>query len=196
VLASALVTVRIVVDAAGSVSEARVLRTREEWRSGAAAADMAAATRLITEDAVTTVRQWRYEPPASPVFWTMTVFYNDGPAKGQGERAGDADAAASGDAGGQALRVGGVVRAPEKLVNVAPTYPQAALDAGIEGLVSIEATIDESGAVSEARVLRSIPELDDAALEAVRQWKYRPTLMNGAAVPVIMTITINFALPR
>ena len=50
--------------------------------------------------------------------------------------------------------------------------------------------------MSDARVLRSIPGLDEAALEAVRQWQFTPTLLNGAPVPVVMTVTINFTLPK
>jgi TonB family protein len=196
VLASAVVTVRLVVDDTGAVAEARVLRLQETWRGHGDTAAMATATRLVMENALNTIRQWRYEPPAAPVFWTMTVFYSDGPGKAEQPPSDEGDALASAGAGGKALRVGGAVRPPEKLATVAPTYPQEALDAGIEGVVSIEATIDATGTVSDARVVKSVPELDDAALEAVRQWKYRPTLLNGAPVPVIMTVTINFALPR
>ena len=192
VLASAVVTVRLVVDDAGAVAEARVVRVREEWRPGANAETMEAATRLVSEDALRTVRQWRYDPPASPVFWTMTVFYNDGPRQADRERA---DAPAP-EPSGRVLRVGGAVKPPQKLVNVAPEYPQAARDAGITGVVAIEATIDETGSVSDAKVVKSSPEFDEAALEAVRQWKYQPTLLNGAPVPVIMTVTLNFALPE
>jgi protein TonB len=60
--------------------------------------------------------------------------------------------------------------------------------------VIIEALIGESGKVQDARVLRSIPLLDQAALDAVRQWAFTPTLVNGSAVPVIMTVTVNFTL--
>ena len=56
----------------------------------------------------------------------------------------------------------------------------------------IEATIGPNGKVQDARVLRSIPLLDQAALDAVSQWEYSPTLLNGVPVPVIMTVTVNF----
>ncbi len=58
----------------------------------------------------------------------------------------------------------------------------------------IEATIDPGGKVTKTRVLRSIPLLDQAALDAVRKWEYEPTMLNGVAVPVIMTVTVNFTL--
>jgi TonB family protein len=190
-LASGLVTVRLVVDNTGTVAEARVLRTRMTWKGASTAADRERITNLIAERSLSTVREWRYDQPPSAVVWTMTVFYNDDPtAKASDEPAGGSSAPAEGP-----LRVGGDVRPPAKILNIAPTYPPEALSAGVQGVVAIEATIDQAGNVTEARVLKSVPELDDAALEAVRQWKYTPTLMNGTAVPVIMTVTISFTLP-
>jgi protein TonB len=92
------------------------------------------------------------------------------------------------------VRVGGNIRAPQKTRNVSPVYPQIAQSARVQGVVIIEATISPSGKVQDARVLRSIPLLDQAALDAVRQWEYSPTLLNGVPVPVIMTVTVNFTL--
>jgi TonB family protein len=192
-LASALVTVRLVVDNTGTVAESRLLRTQMTWKGTSTADDRERITSLIAERSLSTVREWRYDAPPSAVVWTMTVFYSDDPiAKASDELAAGSAAPAS---AGHPLRVGGDVRPPAKVVNIPPTYPAEALSAGVQGVVAIEATIDETGSVTEARVLKSVPELDDAALEAVRQWKYTPTLMNGAAVPVIMTVTINFTLP-
>jgi TonB family protein len=93
-----------------------------------------------------------------------------------------------------AVRVGGNIRAPTRLNQVAPVYPQQAKDAGVQGVVILELVVGVDGNVTDARVLRSIPLLDDAALECVRQWRYEPTLLNGAAVPVVMTVTVNFTL--
>jgi protein TonB len=64
----------------------------------------------------------------------------------------------------------------------------------VQGVVILEATIGPSGDVTAVRVLRGIPLLDESAIEAVKQWAYEPTLLNGVAVPVIMTITVNFRL--
>ena len=94
------------------------------------------------------------------------------------------------------IRPSGLVRAPSKLVHVAPQYPQLARASRVQGVVIIEATIDTRGNVESAVVLRSIPLLDPAALDAVRQWKFTPTLLNGIAVPVIMTVTVNFELSQ
>ena len=64
----------------------------------------------------------------------------------------------------------------------------------VQGVVIIEATIDSLGNVANARVLKSVPTLDQAAIDAVQQWQFKPTLLNGVAVPVIMTVTVNFTL--
>jgi len=103
-----------------------------------------------------------------------------------------ADAAARAKAKAAAIRVGGKIEPPIKMNDVKPVYPAIAQNAGVTGAVIIEATIGPDGKVIDAKVLRSIPLLDQAALDAVRQWEYRPTILNGVAVPVIMTVTINF----
>jgi protein TonB len=92
-----------------------------------------------------------------------------------------------------AVRVGGTVRPPRKLTHVDPVYPDDARKAGVRGAVILELTIGADGTVSDARVLRSIPLLDAAAVDAVRQWVYEPTLVEGRAVPVIMTAPVQVA---
>lgn len=92
------------------------------------------------------------------------------------------------------LRVGGNVRPPEKTRNVTPRYPPAARADQVSGVVIIEVVVDEEGYVAETDVVRSVPGLDEAALEAVTQWDYRPTFLNGVAVPVTMPVTVNFHL--
>jgi protein TonB len=83
---------------------------------------------------------------------------------------------------------------PRKVVDVPPTYPEMALRIRVEGLVIIEATIDERGNVIDARILKSVNLLDAAALAAVRQWKFTPARLNGEPLPVVMTVTMNFIL--
>lgn len=92
------------------------------------------------------------------------------------------------------VRVGGEIRVPPKIRDVRPRYPIEAERAHVQGVVIIEALVDESGAVANARVVRSVPLLDAAALVCVRQWVFAPTLVNGRAVPVLMTVTVNFVL--
>jgi TonB family protein len=95
----------------------------------------------------------------------------------------------------QPVRVGqNNIGPPRKTKDVRPVYPAIAQSARVQGVVVIETTIGPDGHVAEARVLRSIPLLDDAALAAVKQWEFTPTLLNGAPVPVIMTVTVNFTL--
>lgn len=91
-----------------------------------------------------------------------------------------------------AVRVGGRVRPPVKIADVAPVMPEQAARAGVRGIVIVEITIGIDGTVSEARVLRSIPMLDAAALEAVLQWRYEPTFVDGQPVPVVMTVSVPF----
>ena len=94
----------------------------------------------------------------------------------------------------QAVRVGGQIKEPKKLKNVAPVYPDIAKQARVQGVVILECTISPQGKVTDVKVLRGIPLLDQAAVEAVKQWVYTPTLLNGVPVPVIMTVTVNFKL--
>jgi protein TonB len=94
------------------------------------------------------------------------------------------------------VRIGGTIRQPQKVHNVDPVYPAIAQAARVQGIVILEATLSPDGRISNARILRSIPLLDQAALDAVRQWQYTPTLLNGVPVPVIMTITVMFTLSK
>jgi TonB family protein len=95
----------------------------------------------------------------------------------------------------KAIRVGGDVRPPIRVKEVAPVYPAIAQSARVQGDVVIEATIDEEGKVADARVVKSVPLLDQAALDAVRQWEYRPSLLNGVPTPVVTTVTVKFTRP-
>ena len=93
------------------------------------------------------------------------------------------------------VRPGGEIRTPERITYVAPAYPPIALSARMQGMVIVEATIDTTGRVQNARVLRSdSPLFVDAALSAVRQWTYTPTLLNGVPVSVLMTVTVQFRM--
>jgi periplasmic protein TonB len=92
------------------------------------------------------------------------------------------------------VRPGGDILPPTKIRDAAPTYPAIARAARVQGVVIIEATIGVNGKVQDARILRSIPLLDAAALDAVRQWEYTPTRLNGTPVAIVMTVTVNFRL--
>jgi len=92
------------------------------------------------------------------------------------------------------FRIGGTIREPKKIAHVAPEYPELARRAAVEGVVVLEAVVDVSGRVTQVRVLRSVALLDAAAIQAVQQWRYSPTQLNGVPVPVLMTVTVRFAL--
>jgi TonB family protein len=104
-----------------------------------------------------------------------------------------ADAAARAKAKMAPVRVGGQIKTPNKIKDVTPVYPAIAKSARVAGAVTIEAMIGPDGKVMDATVVRSVPLLDQAALDAVRQWEYTPTLLNGEPVPILVTVTVNFA---
>jgi TonB family protein len=134
---------------------------------------------LLDAAAVAAVRQWEYEPPivngrGVPVITRVAVEFKLTPPA--------------------PVRVGGAVKPPAQTKRVNPPYPPEAQAAGVQGVVIMEATIGADGKVTDVRVLRSIPLLDQAAMDAVRQWEYAPTIVNGTPMPVIMTVTLNFTL--
>jgi protein TonB len=94
------------------------------------------------------------------------------------------------------VRISTGIKVPVKIRDAQPVYPAIAQSARVQGIVILEAVIDERGHVSETRVLRSIPLLDDAATAAVKQWVYSPTVLNGQPIPVVMTVTVQFRLER
>jgi protein TonB len=86
------------------------------------------------------------------------------------------------------------MKAPRRIVDVPPAYPAVAQRARVEGVVILEAVIDTQGRVTSVRVLRSIALLDQAAVDAVKQWRFTPAFLNAEPVPVVMTVTVNFTL--
>lgn len=108
----------------------------------------------------------------------------------------DSAAAAPPAAGPRQVRVGGNVRAPRKIRDVRPTYPASMREAGLSGVVPLEAVIGTDGGVSVVRVLSAQvhPDLAIAAADAVRQWRFTPTLLNGQPVEVVMSVSVQFDL--
>lgn len=96
----------------------------------------------------------------------------------------------------RAVRPGGDIKAPIRTVYVAPVYPEIARAAGVSAVVVVECTIDPTGHVADARVVTGHPLLDEAALSAVRRWRYTATRLNGVPVPVLMTVTVRFLARR
>ncbi len=217
-----IVILEVMIDAAGFVSDARVLRP----------------VALLDDAALDAVRQWQFTPTELngqpvPVIMTVTVAFrlDEGgnplvaPPPAQRTVVADETAAlraqvaelqlrlafaeqlaARGipappqappptwNAGDPPLRIGGVIKEPKKLKHVNAVYPPEAQDAKVQGIVILEISIDQDGRVSNARVIRPVALLDQAALDAVLQWEFEPTQLNGQPVPVIMTVTVNFTL--
>ena len=92
------------------------------------------------------------------------------------------------------VRVGGNIKRPDMLRRVDPVYPPLARAARVMGVVILEAEVSERGIVTDVRVLRGMPLLDVAAVEAVRQWRYHPLLLNGVPMPFLVVVTVNFNL--
>jgi TonB family protein len=99
-------------------------------------------------------------------------------------------------AANQPVRVGGRIKPPAKVRDVRPVYPTTMREAGLSGQVPIEAMIGRDGTVRSVRVLSAQvhPDFATAAVDAVRQWLFTPTLLNGQAVEVVMRVSITFDL--
>jgi len=101
-----------------------------------------------------------------------------------------------GDGAGPIRRVGGDILEPRRIGGAAPPYPELARRAHVEGKVVLDCVIDTDGRVTDLRVVSGHPLLAGAALDAVRDWRYTPTRLNGQPVRVILTVTVKFALDR
>lgn len=165
----------VVVDANGDVAEARVVAPAGPGARPASDAGGQALQRA----ALAAVRQWRFDPPpAAPMLIVTEVAVGE-------------SAPAASPTSDAPVRVGDGVRPPRKVYDVPPRYPDEAKSAGISGVVIMELVLERTGDVADVRVVRSVPGLDAAAIEAVRQWKYEPR-----ADRLQMTVTVNFTLAR
>ena len=212
------VTLRVTVDALGHVGEVRqafVPDLSMVDNGDGTLTSTAPLPRPFVVSALDAVRQWQYDPPAqAPVsFYVRLAFAPDRQAEIVWQDARPPATATVGSVipGGSTrlpsppivtavsgpvapVRVGGNIKAPARITNVAPAYPAQAKANGVYGIVILEVTIDANGNVTGTKVLRSIPDLDQAAIDAVRQWKYEPTLLNGQPTPIVMSVTVNFTL--
>lgn len=109
---------------------------------------------------------------------------------------GDATPGALTDAPPQRIVLSPTIRPPVKLRHVPPAYPEIAKAAHVQGVVVLECVVGRDGHVLELRVLSGPTLLRDAATDAVRQWAYTPTLLNGVPVEVLMNVTVKFILDR
>jgi protein TonB len=94
------------------------------------------------------------------------------------------------------VRIGGNIQAPALTKRIEPVYPDMAVLAKVTGLVILEATVGVDGAVDQVRVLRSVKLLDQAAVDAVKQWRYSPLMLNGVPTPFVLSVTLSFSLKQ
>ena len=92
------------------------------------------------------------------------------------------------------VRVGGSVQGAKLVSQAKPVYPPLARQARIQGTVRLEADISKDGTIENLKVISGHPLLIQAALDAVKQWRYQPTMLNGVAVEVVTTVDVNFTL--
>ena len=94
----------------------------------------------------------------------------------------------------QPVRIGGQISAPELLQRVEPVYPDIAVVAKVQGTVILEAVVATDGTVESVKVLRPVKFLDGAAIDAVKQWRYKPLILNGMPTPFVLTVTLTFSI--
>jgi len=202
-----VVSIRVVVDRQGRVAEARSAGIGARGGRGGAPEAVTPPSDAFAKAAIDAVRQWQYDPPADgPIAFDVTFAFPPGAEPRLLMHGTPIPGALAGIPMGPpppppppgwatgALRVGGNVKVPVKTKHVAPVYPPIAQSARVQGVVIVEMIVGSDGKVQDARILRSIPLLDQAAIDSVKQWEFTPTLLNGSPVPVIMTATVQFTL--
>jgi TonB family protein len=179
------------------------------WRRGAQAEPepMPSVFRALVSAAREAVYQWRYDPPVTaPIVFDIAITFRSDAEPEIAERGfappspdsplpqlGPLETLPPAPWAEGAVRAGYRVPVPTKVTHVSPKYPIDAFEAGIEGVVIVEARIEPDGRILNARVVRSVPELDQAALGAVMQWEFAPTHLSGVTVPVLLTVTVQFS---
>jgi TonB family protein len=201
VRATATVVLAVTIDESGCVAEIRrgpdpMLTTPASL--GPTQTTLTSAADALVRAAAAALRRWQYDTPARPPI-TFSVAFTFKP---------DADTTSTQIAAAvplpplpirprppEPVRAGSILMSPRLVTRVEPVYPPQALAARVEGMVIVEARVDATGRVTNATVLRSIPLLDQAALDAVRQWVYAPMCLEGGPIPSILTVPVSFNLP-
>ena len=161
------------IDKEGNVSNVMVIKSKES---------------LLNEAAMDAVRKWKYEPmviegkPVEAVFTVTISFKLNGKKEDE-------------EFGKGAVKVGGEIENPRLIKQVNPIYPDEAKKAGIQGVVILNAIVDEKGNVARVIVKKSESAvLNQPAIDALKQWKYEPMIIKGKPKPVLITVTIKFRL--
>jgi TonB family protein len=194
---SADVSVGVTVGPAGDVLDAKAVAwgyhvQGDDGQGRAAFLAAEPIDRRFVNAAERAARLWRFE--AGDAQWTTGIKF-EFLAVGDNElvQVSSPNALPPLPAPGEPLRVGGSLKPPRMVKKVNPVYPAEARAGRVQGVVVIEARIGRDGSVVGTRVLRSVPLLDQAAIDAVRQWKYEPTVVDGEPVELLMVVTVNFS---
>ena len=160
---------------------------------------------LLNDAAVNAVKQWKYSPTLLngvpvPVITTVTVAFRldagQGSMRSPVDEPGNLSENPKDDEVSQRrpIRVGGNVMESKLIRRVPPIYPDLAKATRVQGIVVLVVTVNKEGEVSSVQVAKGHPLLNEAAVTAVKQWRYSPTLLNGAPVPAKATVTVDFRL--
>jgi TonB family protein len=195
----AFVTAQVVLDESGLIAETRRVYTGVSRVSSYSKAQPSVfdddAASLFWQSVDDAVRRWYYDAPwKAPIAFPVSFRFD--PDNGGLElNATTAPYSPPPLWHAGTVSVGDGVAPPRKIKDVRPIYPTEAQDARVQGVVIVEVRVEPDGRISNTRVMRSIPELDKAAVDAVSQWEFSPTLDgNGRPIPIIMTITVQFTL--
>lgn len=214
----AVIPLRITVDESGYVAEVRRLQAPVlgAWSHPLLTGEsMPSVFAALASSAIEAVRQWRYDAPNDGPIWfdvavsfapdteprvvTHSAGVTSMPSPPSPEVAPTERIEAPSVEWADGVRplsafMGTIPVPPRKTKHAAPVYPQEARDAHVQGAVVVLARVEPDGRISHARVLRSIAELDHAALGAVKQWEFEPVIVDGEAVPYLITATVVFSL--
>jgi TonB family protein len=202
---------QVTLDTSGRIAEIRPLGDPFVFTAGVSVDEQ---TRRAIADAMITsaagaLGRWRYDPPIAPIKFVVVFAFgaaiepsaiqrDELPARGRGPASPSSvappprqvdDGAAAG-----AFRVGGSVRPPRLTKRATPDFPREAQADRIGGAVLLEVLIGPDGKVKDMRIIRSAPLFDRAAMDAVRKWEYEPTKIDGAAVSLVMPVTVTFSI--
>jgi TonB family protein len=175
------IVLELKIDTKGAVEAVKILKAGPE---------------ALNKAAVEAVKQWKYEPmvidgEAKPVLATVTVRFA---LKDKKSTVGTWEKTGTDSETRPPVQAKGDVKPPKLIKKIDPIYPEEARKAGIHGVVILEATTDKEGKVVDVKVLRSIPELNQAAVDALKQWVYEPMIIDGQPQGVTFTVTVRFNL--
>lgn len=168
-----------------------ILGVETTEQGGVRLAEVISGHPLLNDAALTAVKQWVFKPyvvngEAKAVAFTVTVTFRL--VEEPGDKGGGPDAI-------ERLQSGD--KRPQKIKHVNPIYPKEAKEKKIEGIVILEAVVDEGGKVSSLKTISSPnPLLTEAATEAVKQWEYMPFYKDGRCKKVVFTATVTFSLKK